>query len=92
MGRIVKNHSTHIEGLIDILEILSKNILIKSVTPGSLHRVKGFCEKMRIRVTRELRGGFKLVARKGRMVQQVYILTKLSEKELNDLIAKTIDK
>ena len=40
MGRIIKNHSTHIEGLFAILFSISRVEGIKSVTPGVLKRVK----------------------------------------------------
>ena len=92
MGRIIKNHSTHIEGLFNILSLLSKNQRVKSVTPGSLKRVRANCERMDLRITREVKGGFKIVARKGKMAQVVYILTEMKDKELKELIGKTLEK
>tara|TARA_B100001250_G_C19407194_1_gene617387 strand:+ start:47 stop:331 length:285 start_codon:yes stop_codon:yes gene_type:complete len=92
MGRIIRNHSTHIEGLIDILFAISKHKEVMSVTPGSLKRVKGNSEKMTLRIKKLVKGGFKLLARKGRMAQEVYILTGLLDNELNELIVKTIKK
>ena len=86
MGRIVKNHSTHIEGLFEILISISKTEKIKSVTPGVLKKVKSNCQKMSIKINRKVRGGFKLLARKGTMAQEVYILTDLEEEKLNEII------
>ena len=86
MGRVVKNHSTHIDGLIKVLTKLAKMDGVNSVTPGVLKRVKGNCEKLTLRRSRDVRGGFKMVARKGRMAQEVYILTDLRENELETYI------
>ena len=35
LGRVVLNHSTHIEGLIPVLKKLALNIRIKTITPVS---------------------------------------------------------
>ncbi len=92
MGRIVKNHSTHIDGLIKVLTKLAKIDGVNSVTPGVLKRVNSNCEKLTLRISREVRGGFKMVARKGKMAQEVYILTDLLEDELETLINKSMGR
>ena len=91
MGRIVKNHSTHIEGLIKVLTRLAKVDGVNSVTPGVLKRVKSNCEKLTLRKSRAVLGGFKILARKGRMAQEVYILTELMEHELEGYIKKSLN-
>ena len=86
MGRLIKNHSTYIQGLIELLSLISNNESIKSITPGILKRVKSHEERLILRITKDIRGGYKLVARKGKMAQEVYILTKLSREALNATI------
>ena len=51
MGRVVLNHSTHIEGLIPVLRKLALNTRIKLVTPAIISRVKGRSPKLVIRVS-----------------------------------------
>ena len=89
MGRLVKNHSTHIEGLIKWLKIISKSKKVKTITPASLSKTKGRGEKLVLKVTVETNEGFKLLARKGRLVQEVFLVTRMEEKEIKDLIEET---
>ena len=86
MGRLVQNHSTHIEGLIKWLREIAKKDEIKTVTPVSLIKTKGRGEKLVIKVTRKTNEGFKLLARKGTLVQEVFIVTSLEEKKIKELI------
>ncbi|OWY64143.1 metal-binding protein [cyanobacterium TDX16] len=81
-GRLVWNHSTHIPGLIPVLERLTRVDGIQTITPGVIGRVKGHSPKMQIRISVPIRGGFKLIARQGKTVQEVFILTTLSQDEL----------
>ena len=86
MGRLVQNHSTHIEGLIKWLKRIAEIDDIKTVTPASLSKTKGRGEKLIIKVTRKTNEGFKLLARKGTLVQEVFIVTTLEEKRIKELI------
>lgn len=86
-GRLVWNHSTHIPGLIPVLERLTKLNGIQTITPGVLGRVKGHAPRMQLRVSVPIRGGFKVIARQGKTVQEVFILTTLSQDKLEDAIA-----
>ena len=86
MGRLVVTHSTYINGLIDVLKSLEKIKGIKTISPGVLSRVKGHREKLNMKITREILGGYKTIARKGRDAQEVYITTKLSRAELKKII------
>ncbi|AFY85868.1 DUF2103 domain-containing protein [Chroococcidiopsis thermalis] len=81
-GRLVWNHSTHISGLIPVLERLTRIDGIQTITPGVIGRVKGHSPKMQLRISVPIRGGFKLIARQGKTVQEVFILTTLSQDEL----------
>ncbi|HLP91886.1 MAG TPA: DUF2103 domain-containing protein [Nostocaceae cyanobacterium] len=86
-GRLVWNHSTHISGLIPILERLCQQNGIQTVTPAVISRVKGHCPKMQLRVSVPIRGGFKLLARQGKTVQEVFVLTTLAQEQLELAIA-----
>jgi hypothetical protein len=85
-GRLVLNHSTHIPGLIPILERLTKLDGIQTITPGVIGRVKGHCPRMQLRVSVPIRGGFKVIARQGKTVQEVFILTILSQDEIQSIL------
>ena len=89
MGRLVQNHSTHIEGLIKWLKKIAEINDIKTVTPASLAKTNGRGEKLVLKVTIKTKEGFKLLARKGKLVQEVFLVTNLSEKEIKDIIEKT---
>ena len=89
MGRLVQNHSTHIEGLVKWLKKIAKTDEIKTVTPASLSKTNGRGEQLALKVTIQTNEGFKLLARKGRMVQEVFIVTSLAEKDIKEIIQKT---
>jgi len=85
-GRLVLNHSTHISGLIPLLERLVEQPGIKTVTPGRLARVKGRPTPLKIRVTVPIIGGHKLQARSKGSVQEVFVVTDLPAKALQKLV------
>ncbi len=87
VGRLVWNHSTHISGLIPILERLCNQDGIQTVTPGVIGRVRGHCPKMQLRISVPIRGGYKAIARQGKTVQEVFILTTLTQDQLEMAIA-----
>ncbi len=86
-GRLVWNHSTHIPGLIPILERLCQQHGIQTVTPGVIGRVRGHCPKMQLRISVPILGGYKVIARQGKTVQEVFILTILEQDQLVEAIA-----
>ncbi|MFW6358335.1 MAG: DUF2103 domain-containing protein [Chroococcales cyanobacterium] len=88
-GRLVWNHSTHIDGLIPVLERLIECYGIQTVTPGVISRSRGHCPKLKLRVSVPIRGGFKLIARQGKTVQEVFIITDLGQQQLEDAIAQS---
>ncbi len=92
MGRLVQNHSTHIEGLIKWLKKIAANSEIKTVTPASLSKAKGRGEKLVLKVTVKTNEGYKILARKGKLVQEVFVVTNLDENEIRDIIEKTNPK
>ncbi|WP_293336954.1 DUF2103 domain-containing protein [Microcoleus sp. CAWBG58] len=91
-GRLVWNHSTHLQGLIPILERLTLRMGIQTVTPGVINKVKGHIPHMTLRVSVPIRGGFKIIARHGKTVQEVFILTTLTQRDLEETIAQTLAK
>ena len=92
MGRLVKNHSTHIEGLIKWLKKIAEKDEIKTVTPASLSKTKGKGETLGLRVTVKTNEGYKLLARKGKLVQEVFLVTNLDERAILEIIRKTNPK
>tara|TARA_Y100001968_G_scaffold304349_1_gene319276 strand:- start:1172 stop:1474 length:303 start_codon:yes stop_codon:yes gene_type:complete len=89
MGRLVQNHSTHIEGLIKWLKKLAKINGVQTVTPASLSKTKGRGEKLMLKVTTKTNEGYKLLARKGQLVQEVFLVTSLDKGEIIDVIKMT---
>ena len=89
-GRLVWNHSTHLPGLIPLLEKLITFQGIQTVTPGEIRRVRGHCPKLRLRISVPIRGGYKVIARQGKTVQEVFIITPLSQIDLEAAIAQIL--
>lgn len=87
-GRLVWNHSTHLPGLIPILEKLVNVPGVQTVTPGAIANVRANSEDLRIKVSVPIRGGYKLIARKGKTVQEVFVLTSLDKTKLEAAIAQ----
>lgn len=91
-GRLVWNHSTHIPGLIPVLERLTRYTGIQTITPAVLGRAKSHCPRLQLKVSVPIRGGFKIIARTGKSYQEVFILTDLSKEELEDAIARSLKR
>ena len=89
MGRLVQNHSTNIEGLIKWLKRIAENSEIQTVTPAALSKTNGHGEKLNLKITIKTDKGFKLLARKGKLAQEVFLVTGLDEKKLKGLINET---
>lgn len=91
-GRLVLNHSTHVEGLIPVLRELVKQSGIQTITPGVIGRVKSRPSALRLRISTPIRGGFKLQARRGTTVQEVFVVTELDREALESAIALALKK
>jgi hypothetical protein len=89
-GRLVLNHSTHIPGLIAILDRLTQAVGVQTITPGVIGPVRSHTPKMTLKVSVPIRGGFKLIARKGKTVQEVFIIASLEQAELEAAIAEIL--
>ena len=86
MGRVVITHSTYVEGLIPWLKSLSREEAIQTITPAVIAKVKGRCQTLQLKVSVPIRGGFKLVARKGSSVQEVFVVTGLDRRALQAVV------
>ena len=86
LGRLVLNHSTNIEGLIPILKKLALNLNIRTITPAAISRVRGRSAKLIIRLSVKTISGYKAIARKGKIAQEVFISTDLSKDDLKHLL------
>ncbi len=89
MARLVLNHSTNIEGLIKWLRNLSKEKKIHTITPARLYKSKNNAERLSIRISRKTTEGYKLIARKGQLTQEIYLVTKEKEENIAKLISDT---
>lgn len=85
-GRVVLNHSTHIPGLIAILRKLSTQPQIKTLTPAVISRGRSHAPKFRLKISVPIRGGFKLIARQGKSIQEVFVITELNAEQLQTAI------
>jgi hypothetical protein len=90
MGRIVWNHSTHLPGLIPILERLVRLEEIQTITPAVIGYAKSNSPCLKLKISVPILGGYKLIARKGKTFQEVFVLTSLSQTDLEQAIARTL--
>lgn len=91
-GRLVLNHSTHIPGLIAILDRLTQQAGVQTITPGVIGPVRSHTPKMTLKVSVPILGGFKLIARKGKTVQEVFVIASLEQAELEAAIAEILTR
>ncbi|MEB3235431.1 MAG: DUF2103 domain-containing protein [Cyanobacteriota bacterium] len=91
MGRLVITHSTYLEGLIPVLRRLALEAPIETITPAVIARVRGRSPQLQLRISAPIKGGHKLVARRGSSVQEVFVVTALSAVELKPLLQAAID-
>lgn len=89
-GRLVLTHSTYIPGLISILEKLVQIEGIQTVTPAVIGSVRSHSPQFKLKISVPIRGGFKAIARQGKSVQEVFILTTLEQEQLEGAIAQCL--
>ena len=89
-GRLVWNHSTHLQGLIPVLEKLITYDGIQTVTPGVISRARGHSPQLKLRVSVPIRGGYKMIARQGKTVQEVFVIADLSQDSLEAMIKQCL--
>lgn len=81
-GRVVLTHSTHLPGLIAVLQKLATHTQIKTLTPAVISRGRSNAPKLRLKMSVPIRGGFKLIGRKGKSIQEVFVITDLSAEQM----------
>jgi len=91
-GRLFWNHSTHLPGLIPVLERLTRCTGIQTITPAVIGRAKGHSPQLQLKVSVPIRGGYKIIARSGKTYQEVFILTILNKDELENAIAQSLKR
>ena len=74
------------DGLIPWLKALSHETDIQTITPAVISRVRGRSPELRLRVSTPIHGGYKLVARKGTSVQEVFVVTSMSRLDLEQAV------
>ncbi len=89
-GRLVRNHSTHLPGLIAILERLCHKPGVETLTPAVIGRARSHAPKFRLKVSVPIQGGFKLIARQGKSFQEVFVTTHLNKADLEAAIQASL--
>lgn len=83
-------HSTYIPGLIALLDKLATYPQIQTITPAVISPVKSSSPSFKLRVSVPIIGGYKLIARLGKSAQEVFVITQLSQAELEAAIAQLL--
>ena len=90
MGRVVKTHSTYVDGLIDVLNKIAKRSDIKTITPGLIRNTKKSTGSLKLKISVKTKYGYKLLAKKGSCIQEVFFITSVSKEELVNIIRNYI--
>ncbi|MFN6134631.1 MAG: DUF2103 domain-containing protein [Synechococcaceae cyanobacterium] len=91
MGRLVITHSTYVDGLIPLLRRLAAQEGIDTVTPAVITRVRGRSPLLTLRISTPIRGGHKLVARRGSSAQEVFVVTGWPRQRLQDWLTEQLE-
>jgi hypothetical protein len=92
LARLVVTHSTYCDSLLPALERLSRVDAIHSIVPGRLSTARCSTERLQLRISAPLKNGFKLIARKGTQVQEVFIVTPLTSDALHAAVTSVLRK
>ena len=90
MGRVVITHSTYLEGLIPVLQQLARSPGVDTVTPAVISRVRGRAQGLRLKVSTPIRGGHKVLARRGGSAQEVFVITRFTRDQLQERIEQLL--
>lgn len=63
---------------------------IQTVTPGVIGPVRSHAPRLALKVSVPILGGFKAIARQGKTVQEVFVLTALNKTQLETAIAQAV--
>ena len=94
-ARLVRNHSSFAPGLEPVLKALAARMpSTDTITPGRLAKTGGRSEHFELRfgAAGPSLHGFKLLARKGKSSQEVFVNTKLGREEMEAHVAGAIEK
>jgi hypothetical protein len=96
MSRIVFNHTTFVEGLLPKLRLLANEIGAGIIIPGPISKTRGRSEALSLRVSphepQTQGAGYKMVCRRGKAAQDVYIITRLSLREIMAAVERVNEK
>lgn len=81
-ARVTRNHSTICEGLPEVIEVLQRCEGIKTIVPGRIFTAKSSREHFSLRVAAQTGQGWRLTARRGQTVQEVFVVTDLDEEQI----------
>ncbi|KAA0156430.1 hypothetical protein FNF27_00976 [Cafeteria roenbergensis] len=81
-ARVTRNHSTICEGLPEVIEVLQRNERIKTIVPGRIFMAKSSREHFSLRVAAQTGQGWRLTARRGQTVQEVFVVTDMDEEQI----------
>mmetsp|Transcript_6100 Transcript_6100/g.15934 ORF Transcript_6100/g.15934 Transcript_6100/m.15934 type:complete len:107 (+) Transcript_6100:64-384(+) len=94
-ARLVHNHSSIAPGLEPVLKALAARLpATDTIIPGRLAKTNGKREQFTLTfgAAGPLLHGFKLIARKGKSAQEVFINTKMEREEMQAHIDSAVDK
>jgi len=81
-ARLVVTHSSYIDGLVDSLQRLAEQPGIRAIIPGRIARCRSGNPRQQLRISTQTKNGHKMLARRGSLVQEVFVVTGLSSGEL----------
>ena len=94
MARLVLNHSTHCDGLLPVLRRLANLLPEDSVVPSRISVARTARDRsLRLQVTGPgaARDSFRLLAKKGTVVQEVFVRTPLELEEVRLITAAAVE-
>ena len=65
---------------------------IETITPGVIGSSRSHIPHIKLKISVPICGGFKLIARQGKTVQEVFMLTRLTQEDLEEVIAQVLVK
>ena len=73
-----------------MLEKLAQKSGIQTITPAVIGHTRSNSPQLKLKISVPVRGGFKLIARKGKTFQEVFIVTTLPREALELAIAQIL--
>lgn len=91
--RVVLTHSraSYVDGLVPLLKRLDCSVA-STATPGRISVTKGNVQKLTVTITVPVMGGFKAIAKRGSLAQEVFFTSALDDAALQRAIDALIEK